>query len=201
MSKKLDHLLQFKITLLEVKPPVWRRILVPCTYSFWDLHVAIQDSMGWLDCHLHQFTVDLPLTGEKVCIGIPSEDLFPGEEPTLPGWRIPIAALFTLQSRTAKYEYDFGDGWVHKVQMEKVLPLQKGTAFPDCVAGKRACPPEDCGGPRGYSNLLETIGDPSHEDHAEMLEWLGGSFDPEAFDPKLVQFDDPSERFEYAFDG
>ena|SRR2546425_8951412 len=88
------HAYQFKLLLLEVAPPVWRSIQVLETYSFWDLHVALQDSMGWLDYHLHLFRVRKPVTGEVVQIGIPDDDPFEGDDPILPGWEIPITSYF-----------------------------------------------------------------------------------------------------------
>jgi hypothetical protein len=82
-----------------------------------------------------------------------------------------------------RYVYDFGDDWVHKVVVEKVLPADPRISYPVCVAGKRACPPEDCGGVWGYREFLAAISDPDHPEHEEMLEWVGGAFDPEEFDP------------------
>ena len=199
MKLKFDHVFQFKVTLRATKPPIWRRIQVPCDYSFWDLHVAIQDSMGWLDCHLHQFDVPFPLTGENVRIGIPLEEEWPDQEPMAAGWEIPIAAFFTLLNRKAKYEYDFGDSWEHNLLLEKVFPRPKGADYPACTGGKRACPPEDCGGTWGYQEFLEAISDPAHEEHQRMLNWVGGSFHPERFAAKAVAFDDPHERWERAF--
>jgi hypothetical protein len=86
------------------------------------------------------------------------------------------------ENRAFLYEYDFGDSWEHEIVVEKVLPAVEGIRYPICIAGKRACPPEDCGGVGGYERMLDIIANPKHEEHAEMLEWLGGSFDPEAFD-------------------
>jgi hypothetical protein len=100
---------------------------------------------------------------------------------------------------TLPYEYDFGDGWKHSVTLEAIVARQDGRKYPVCVAGARACPPEDCGGPPGYDNLLAAIRDPDHEDHESVLEWLGGRFDPERFDPSRVKFDDPRKRWKLAF--
>ena len=80
------------------------------------------------------------------------------------------------------YEYDFGDSWEHELLVEKILPLEEGKRYPVCLTGKRACPPEDCGGIWGYASLLEAIRDPEHPEHEEMVDWVGGEFDPEAFD-------------------
>jgi Plasmid pRiA4b ORF-3-like protein len=191
---------QFKLVLVGVEPPIWRRIQVPETYSFWDLHVALQDSMGWLDCHLHVFGVAGSAAGEVEQIGIPDDDPFEGDKPTLPGWEIPITRHFVRPGTTVPYEYDFGDGWEHELTLEAIVPRQGGQKYPLCVDGARACPPEDCGGVYGYENLLTVIQDPTHEEHESMLEWLGGRFDPDRFDPKRVKFDDPARRYRLAFE-
>jgi hypothetical protein len=181
-------------------PPIWRTIQVPGTYSFWDLHVAIQDSMGWLDYHLHLFRVSRPGTSDAVQIGIPDEDAFEGDEPILPGWEVPIASYFTHPGAVAKYEYDFGDGWEHEVTLEAIVPRQKGRRYPSCLAGERACPPEDCGGVGGYEDLMAVMRDPTHEAYESTLRWLGGGrFDPERFDAKAVKFDHPGKRWDLAF--
>ena len=199
MRLKFDHAMQFKVTLMGIKPPIWRRLQIPCTNSFWDLHVAIQDSMGWLDCHLHQFTMPDPLTLDSVTFGIPDDYGIAGDPVVIPGWEVPIAAFFTLLNRKARYDYDFGDSWKHSVVLEKIFPLEKGREFPVCVGGRRACPPEDCGGVWGYQRLLEVLLDPNHEEYSETSQWVGGSFDADNFDRHSVVFDDPNERWERAF--
>lgn len=200
MSLKFDHVFQLKVALKGIRPPIWRRVEVPCTYSFWDLHVAIQDAMGWLDCHLHEFRMWVPLTDFEARIGLPIDDGFDSEEAdTLPGWKIPVAELFTHSNPKAAYLYDFGDGWEHTVTLESIFPRPKGVEYPRCTAGRRACPPEDCGGVCGYQGLLEAVQNPSHEQHNELLEWIGGSFNPERFDIGAVSFDNPEERFYHTF--
>ncbi len=198
MRKKFDRIYQFKITLKRIKPPIWRRIQVPGTYTFWDLHVAIQDVMGWLDYHLHHFEIINPSTGVKEEIGIPDEDFGWGRI-ILPGWEQKIAKYFSIDNDKAEYIYDYGDNWEHTVKLEKILPREKGIKYPICIGGKRACPPEDCGGIWGYEELLEIIAKPDHERYEEMLDWLGGDFDPEHFDIEEVRFDDPTKRWKYAF--
>ena len=197
MKKKYDQVYQFKITLKGTKPPIWRRIQVPETYTFWDLHVAIQDAMGWDDYHLHEFIFTLPITKIEVHIGIPMEDDL--DETMLPGWEINISDFFSLENHKGDYCYDFGDGWQHDIILEKILPRETGVISTRCVDGKRACPPEDCGGIGGYVEFLEVIGDPANERHEDMLDWVGGSFDPEDFNPSEVKFDDPAKRFKIAF--
>lgn len=192
-ERRNEALYQFKITLKYIRPSIWRRIQVPQNYNFWDLHVAIQDAMGWLDCHLHHFQFDKPET----VIGIPDDGLM--DEETLPGWEVRIADWFPRKSKTVLYRYDFGDNWEHLVQLEKVLPLEKGTRYPLCLGGKRSRPPEDCGGIGGYAEFLEIMANPRHPEHKRTLEWNGGKFDPENFDISEVKFDDPYGRWEIAF--
>jgi len=198
MKKNFKNVYQFKITLKRVKPVVWRRIQVPETYSFWDLHIAIQDAMGWCDCHLHHFSIANPKTGKKDIIGIP-EEVYDDEGDTIAGWERYIADYFSMENKHTLYEYDFGDGWQHNVDFEKILPRGDGVNYPLCVTGKMACPPEDVGGVGGYEDFLEIINDPNNAEYKEMLEWVGGEFEPEYFDPKEVDFWDPDERFRTAF--
>jgi hypothetical protein len=156
--------------------------------------------MGWSDYHLHEFVIKNPSTNLFVKIGIPDEEVDPVDNDTLPGWEIPIAEYFSGTNPNAKYLYDFGDDWEHTVNLEKVFPAEGGISYPRCVDGKRACPPEDCGGPFGYESLLEALADPNHESNALMLDWINEGFDPEYFSAADVTFDDPEERWEIAFE-
>ncbi len=188
-----------RISLLDIKPEVWREIEVPATYSFWDLHVAIQDAMGWLDCHLHMFIVHNPKTREMDEIGIPDEGEFLNSPPILPGWETSIADYFIEPSDQTSYEYDFGDGWEHIITLASMGESKTETEYPRCLKGERSCPPEDCGGVGGYERLLEIIQDPKHEEYESMMDWLDGGFDPDGFDPDSVSFDNPKERWEFTF--
>jgi len=193
---------QFKITLDGIEPKIWRRIQIPEKYSFWDLHVAIQDAMGWTDSHLHQFVMVDPKLGEKSHIGIPDENevdyLMPNPSA---GWEKFIRNYFFQKGfDKCEYEYDFGDGWLHKIKLEKIVPAIPGCKYPICLDGARACPPEDCGGIGGYENFLAIIKAPQHEEHESMLTWVGGNFDPERFDPQKIHFEDPKERWKIAFE-
>ncbi len=154
------------------------------------MHVAIQDAVGWLDYHLHEFEITNPATGDVERIGIPDED-FLDQQPTLPGWKVQISDYFSSENAAAGYTYDFGDNWLHTVTLKDVVEDPE-MRYPRCVAGERACPPEDCGGPWGYDEFLEAVRNPHHEKHDSMLEWVGGGFDPEAFDATDVHFDDPN---------
>jgi len=99
-----------------------------------------------------------------------------------------------MDNQISIYEYDFGDSWRHTVKLEKILKAAIGEKYPKCIAGKRACPPEDCGGTDGYRNLIKILKNPENEEYEEMVEWTGGDYDPEEFDPQEIIFDDPEER-------
>ena len=192
---------QFLVVLSGSDPLVWRRIQVPEDYSFWDLHVAIQDAMGWLDYHLHEFRLLAPDTQEIVSIGIPSEDDLT-DRPVVPGWQVPVSRFFArpLSAPPAIYAYDFGDGWEHVVVHEGMQPAERSAAYPRCVSGARRCPPEDCGGIHGYAEFLQIIANRRHPEHRSMLNWAGGAYDPDAFEPDAVVFDNPRTRWKKAFE-
>jgi len=195
-AEEYEDVYQFRVSLKGAKPPIWRRIQVPGSYTFWDLHSAIQDAMGWDDYHMHAFEIFDPSVGAVVVIGGPSGDP-DGFGEDIPGWKTAIADYFSPENSEAKYEYDFGDSWMHRVKLDKILPREENLEYPRCIAGKRACPPEDCGGVWGYIDLLEIINDPQHEEHEEMLEWVGEDFDPEDFSPDGVFFGNPRQRLEF----
>ena len=198
MNAMTGTVYQFKITLKGIRPPVWRRIQVPSTYTFWDLHVAIQDAMGWLDRHFHMFRIWDPGLDEMEEFGVWKEYMPPRERVVWMGLDVPVVDCFTLANR--KGEYDPADGWKHAVVLERILPRDRTQTYPICLAGRRASPPESCGGARGYEELLEIIADPSHEEYAEKLAWLDGPFDPEKFDPAAVEFRDPQQQWKEAFE-
>lgn len=176
---KTDILYQFKITLLGSEPSIWRRIQVhDCTLD--KLHEHIQMAMGWTNSHLHQFEIKGERYGDPELLDDGFED-FECEDST-------TTVLSEILPKTGKrfafkYEYDFGDGWEHEVLHEGSPPLEKGKKYPLCLEGERACPPEDVGGVWGYSDFLEAIADPKHEQHDDFVEWAG-EFDPAEFDPK-----------------
>ena len=192
---------QFLIVLSGTDPLIWRRIQVPESYSFWDLHVAIQDAMGWLDCHLHEFRLVDASGKHVVSIGIPDEDA-PESRAAKPGWQVPLAEHFENRRWDAlpvAYLYDFGDNWQHVVVHEGMQALDTSLEYPRCLAGARRCPPEDCGGLDAFADFLLVIADPTHPEHAGMLQWAGGAYDPDNFDPAAVVFDDPRRRWRMAF--
>ena len=179
--QKSQEIYRIKVTLLGTDPPIWRRLLVPADLTLEQLHDVLQLAMGWEDCHLHDFRIGQQRYGKPD----PMEREFGG--PRTANER--TARLFQVLGRAgikAVYTYDFGDGWEHKIAVEKRLAPEPGRAYPTCIAGERHRPPEDCGGIPGFYNLLEAIGDPSHEQHEELLDWLGDGFDPEAFSVEEV---------------
>lgn len=166
---------RLKITLKDVRPPVWRRVQVPdCPLT--KLHEIIQAAMGWENYHLYDFEVG----GERYTEPRGMDDLDMEDAS-----RVKLSQIAPKEKAKLRYTYDFGDNWQHEVLVEKVLPPEEGQTYPVCIAGKRACPPEDVGGPWGYMEFVEAIRDPEHERHEEFLEWRG-EFDPEAFDPDAV---------------
>lgn len=164
---------QLKVTLKDSKPPIWRRFQVRSDITFAKLHRIIQEVMGWFDGHLHQFIVG------RIYYGVPDpDDLSEMRDER----KVRLDQILSMPGRKIVYEYDFGDGWEHEIVLEKILSPDPKTRYPRCLDGARACPPEDCGGIYGYADFLEAIRDPNHEEHEEMLEWIGGEFDPEEFD-------------------
>ena len=180
-TKGSAQVYQLKITLRDIKPPVWRRVQVK-DCSLVKLHDIIQTCMGWDDYHLHEFEIG----GERY--GDPRQwpDDFGGDLEVGNEGKVKLSQLAAGGIKKFSYVYDMGDNWDHTIQIEKVLPAEAGVRYPRCIAGQRACPPEDCGGPWGYGDFLEAIQDPRHGRHEELLEWVGGEFDAEAFDAEAV---------------
>ncbi len=170
---------QLKVTLRGIKPPIWRRVVVDGSATLDEVHDVIQAAFGWWNSHLHEFRIG----GRDY--GVPDPDWDMSQVLDETRYRLDKLAA---EGDKFRYVYDFGDDWDHDVTVEKVLARDNVDSVPACIAGKRACPPEDCGGTWGYEEYLTAIADPSHPRHAELIEWGGGDFDPEAFDP--AEFDD-----------
>ena len=165
---------QLKVTLKRFRPPIWRWIQVPSNVTLAKLHDIVQASMGWYDCHLHEFHAD----------GISYGDRSQLEEfdDVLNERTARLNQIAPPKGSKLSYQYDFGDDWQHDILVEAVLPPESGVRYPICLTGRRACPPEDCGGPWGYLDLLTILADPTHPDYPEHIEWVGEDFDPEEFD-------------------
>lgn len=166
--------LTLKVVLEGVRPQVWRRLRVPGAFTLAELHYVLQIAMGWENDHLHQFTID------RVSYG----DTDPGESY---GMRDEESLRLSELARRRKpftYEYDLGDCWRHQITVEKVD--KEGTdSTATCVLGKRACPPEDCGGSYGYMRLIRILANPRHREYEDMADWAG-DVDPAAFDVAAV---------------
>jgi len=187
---------QFKIVLAGIKPLIWRRIQVPETYSFWDLHVAIQDAMGWHDYHLHRFEIPSPLTGLKTKIATPNEKSKWSKD-VLSGWNERINRYFTVANNKAHYFYDYlADNWIHTLTFEGIFPRKEGTRYPFCLDGRRACPPEDCGGVQGYYELLRSM---SKHKHKHRLRFAGRAYNPDRLNINEIDFDNPARRLDLSF--
>jgi hypothetical protein len=167
-----DTVYQLKVTMRGIRPPIWRRVRVAGGLTLARLHDALQEAFGWTNSHLHQFRVG------RECFGVPDRDGWGGPE-VIDERRVRLEDVADVKSRLV-YEYDFGDGWEHDIVVERVDV--GGEPVPTCVDGRRSRPPEDCGGPHGYDNLLLILADPKHPEHAEMREWAGPYFHAEQFD-------------------
>jgi len=163
---------RLKIVLEDVKPPIWRKIELSSDMKLPQVSRALIATMGWTDTHLHAFRVG------RTSYGVPDAD-FPSDLRS--ERQVTLAEIAPNAGDSFWFDYDFGDGWTHKVTVESIIASQ-GETNPRCLAGARACPPEDCGGPHGYRELLKAYVDPRHERHGDTAQWLPGDFDPNAFD-------------------
>lgn len=192
-----SRVFQLKVTLKGTKPPIWRRVLVESSATLDQLHEVIQAAFGWWNYHLYEFEVG------RSRYGVPDPDGFDVGPPTRDAHETRLDQVGGVGSSIA-YTYDFGDNWEHTIIVEKVLDTSPVVSLPACTGGRRAGPPEDCGGVWGYEALLAILADPSHPLHAERAEWAsawgGAGLDPDAFDPsdfadnlqslQLARFDD-----------
>jgi len=172
---------QLRISIQETEPEVWRRVLVPGTMPLDKLHDAIQDVFGWWDYHLHAFNIG------DLRFSVPHNEWTDDDQPDLDESGVKLHRLIGEGDRFT-YEYDFGDFWVHDIEVESVvfvvdpveskeLTLRRAV----CIDGGNARPPEDCGSTSGFENFKEVMADPRHEDHESMTEWFGGPFEPSKF--------------------
>ena len=170
---------QLKVTLQGSRPPIWRRFQVTDDLTFFQLHGVLQKVMGWYDCHLHLFD----LNGWQIT---DAQTLAEGWNDGEDEQKTKLKKYLKQEGQKFLYEYDFGDSWEHQLLLEKILPVKPDVHYPRCLKGKRACPPEDCGGVWGYDSLLEILADKQHPEHATYSEWMDGEFDPEEFDLEEV---------------
>lgn len=179
---KIETLYKFKISLEAIEPQIWRRFIVSPQTTLPELHDILQIVMGWTDSHLHSFHIDGKEYGEPD----PEYEMMDG--PTMIDYRkIKLSKIIKDGISSFKYLYDFGDSWMHTITLEKQFKDEDDLyAPPLCIGGERACPPEDVGSYPGYMNFAEAISDPNHEGHVDMLSWVGGHYDAEAFSSNQV---------------
>lgn len=178
--------LDLRITLRWVRPEIWRLIRVPHDVRLDRLHHVLQTAFGWTNSHLHQFIVGEPRKRPERYIGDVqgaresgfADDLPPTDDER----KCTLDQLLVKPGDRLDYEYDFGDGWHHEIALVAVTPQAMRLSSALCLDGARAGPPEDCGGPPGYENFVAAVADPKHPEHDDLLDWIGGEFDPEAFD-------------------
>jgi hypothetical protein len=167
------------VFLLDIAPPIWRRIELSSETSLAQLHKVLQAAMGWQDYHLHEFEIG----GQRY--GVPDTDYdLPGE--VVKDSAIKLSSALPRKGASLLYSYDFGDNWAHSVVLEDIVPIEPDTKYPRVLDGARACPPEDSGGPYGYADLVEILAKPRHKEYRQMREWAGKNFDPEKFSAKAA---------------
>lgn len=176
---------QFKVTLRGIRPLIWRRFQVYDDLTFYEFHRVLQNVMGWYNAHLHAFNLD----GWQIT---DAETLAEGWNDGEDEQKARLNQYVKREKQKFLYEYDFGDSWEHEILLERILPPEPGARYPRCLKGKRACPPEDCGGMWGYEVLLESLADENDPEREEYLDWLGGEFNPKKFD--LAQVNDRLAR-------
>jgi hypothetical protein len=167
------------VSLKEIEPPIWRRIELSSQTTLKQFHRILQIAMGWENYHLHEFIVD----GHRY--GIPDSTYDEPGEVTAEG-KVRISDVLHLPDAEAIYIYDFGDYWQHVVRLEAIRIEKPGAQYPRVLNGARSCPPEDCGGTGGYSDLLEILTDPAHEEFERMRQWAGSKFNAEVFSAQKI---------------
>jgi len=182
MLERDQFVIQARVTLRDIAPPIWRRLLLPLDLNLAQCHEILQAAFGWTDSHLHQFIIG------GLSFGAPEFDEgYEGDRTTVEATDVLLRDFdFIHDNPQFLYEYDFGDCWIHEITFEELVPRQPGVKYPTCADGARHGPPEDAGGPRGYHDFLEAWLDPDHEDHKDMRRWAGRRFEPEAFDLAAV---------------
>lgn len=172
-----DSIYQLKVTLKGSNPAIWRKVQVPSHITLYKLQRILQIIMGWTNTHLHQFIINGTCYGQSH----PEYGLEMKTER-----RARLDELVPEENAHFIYEYNLDDSWLHDIELEKILRQEPGVHYPICVGGDRACPPEDCGGIRGYHEVLKILKNPEDPDYQQTIEWLGEDFDPKAFEQDEV---------------
>jgi hypothetical protein len=180
MAAAPEKVVQLRIELRYLHPPIWRRVAVPAGLTLRRLHDVIQAVFLWQNAHLHQFEVGDAIYGQTEVMGLGFGRQYSDKNTKL-------EALIERAIKRFVYLYDFGDGWEHVVTIQKVGEPKQGVEYPVLLAGARRAPPDDCGGPPGFEAFLEAMADEAHPEHDDMLDWYGGPFDPEDMELETVE--------------
>ena len=175
MNQRADNIIPFpgqephgalvlRVELVLMPHPVWRRLRIDDRATFWDLHVAIQDAMGWSHRHRHMFIADDPFTGERLRLGIPEPDTFHGRQAVVPSWQLQVSDVVRPQHPPFLYTYHLGEEWQHEISLEALEAPQDRGPVPACLDGAGVCPPEGCGGPVAYSDSLRAGAEKPNQD-------------------------------------
>ena len=179
----MRDVLQLRVSIQHSDPLIFRTVLVKKATTFFELHHIIQIVMGWQNYHLFEFNLD----GYRVGIIEESEKGNGyGSDQVLDASAVKIADILSGDNESFKYNYDFGDCWMHEISLERMLEKEPKVIYPLCIDGKYNCPPEDCGGISGFYNLLNIIQDKEHPEYKETRQWVGKKYDPDNFDKNKV---------------
>jgi hypothetical protein len=175
-----DDISILRIELEDIEPRIWRRVAVRTSVNLKAVHSVIQAAMGWLDCHLWEFTAN----ERKYSMIVPNDSDW--NERTKDAARTKLSALLSIGVREIGYVYDMGDNWQHRVIVEKLKAAEPGALYPQFLGGERRCPPEDCGGHPGYYDFLDNIANKPNEKRKAALDWYGGPYDPDEIDEQQI---------------
>jgi hypothetical protein len=190
MSPNSRQLYVLRASIAKASPPIWRKISVPGECTLGDLHIILQIAFGWENDHLHSFTIDSIEYGMSEMEDIDFRDEFD----TINEDTVCLNQLELVPKKKFKYLYDFGDSWLHEITVSKIVPVEDGDVpLPRCLDGKQAGPLEDSGGIWGYTNILEILKNPDHEEYNEIHEWAGD------LDPEYVDLEEINARLEQVF--
>lgn len=202
-----NKILQLKIVLKNIRPPIWRRILIPSDSTFWELHIAIQDSFGWEDYHLHEFFIGKAYDRNAIRINLPypEDNIFGDKTTPLIEYKTILSDFLNKIGSKINYIYDFGDNWEHEILLEKISKRDLCQTYPYVLSGKRACPWEDSGGPYAYQDKINILKNKNHKEYNEIADWVGinnfEELDLESFYPNDVIFRNPATELQRTLKG
>ncbi len=186
MLYREPNALQIRVTLAEIEPAIWRRLVVPWTWHLGQLHLCLQAAFNWWNCHLHEFRIGGLRFADPELL---EDGAFENDPRVFDEREVRLRDFDREPGTRFSYLYDFGDSWRHSIEIERLLALEVAPKLAACLDGARARPPEDVGGVSGYEQFLRIMADPQDPEHAETKRWCGGHFDPEWFDLALTDKD------------